>query len=188
MVLSLGYFRGITMRLYLIAGLACLAATPALAQSQYTRQVNTQLDAMESNARNNGQTRLFRSPIFQLNEGQTQTYPISLVRGRAYTIGGVCDVDCPDLDIKLIDPNGREVATDVLTDSVPLVSHTATMSGDYRVRVIMYDCNQRELANMINKSPISWMTLNVASRGQHACSVRQSSDSMKAQRKIIPSR
>jgi hypothetical protein len=141
MVLSLGYFRGITMRLYLIAGLACLAATPALAQSQYTRQVNTQLDAMESNARNNGQTRLFRSPIFQLNEGQTQTYPISLVRGRAYTIGGVCDVDCPDLDIKLIDPNGREVATDVLTDSVPLVSHTATMSGDYRVRVIMYDCN-----------------------------------------------
>jgi hypothetical protein len=129
------------MRLYLIAGLACLAATPALAQSQYTRQVNNQLDTMESNARGQGKTRLFRSPIFQLNEGAQQNYPISLVRGRNYTIGGVCDNDCPDLDIKLIDPNGREVATDVLTDSVPLVQHQASMSGTYRVRVIMYDCN-----------------------------------------------
>jgi hypothetical protein len=129
------------MRLYLIAGLAFLAATPALAQNQYTIQVNNQLDAMESTARGQGKTRLFRSPIFQLNEGAQQNYPISLVRGRNYTIGGVCDNDCPDLDIKLIDPNGREVATDVLTDSVPLVDHQATMSGTYRVRVIMYDCN-----------------------------------------------
>jgi hypothetical protein len=129
------------MRLQLIAGLVCLAATPALAQNQYTRQVNNQLDAMESNARGQGKTRLFRSPIFRLNEGAQQNYPISLVRGRNYTIGGVCDNDCPDLDIKLIDPNGREVATDVLTDSVPLVQHQATMSGTYRVRVIMYDCN-----------------------------------------------
>jgi hypothetical protein len=129
------------MRGYFLAGLAVMIATPALAQNQYTRQVNNQLDTMESNARGQGKTRLFRSPIFQLNEGQTQSYPISLVRGRNYTIGGVCDNDCPDLDIKLMDPNGREVATDVLTDSVPLVQHQATMNGTYNVRVIMYDCN-----------------------------------------------
>lgn len=124
-----------------LASLAVAFATPAIAQDQYARQVSNQLDTMESNARGLGQTRLFRSPIFELNEGQTQSYPISLVRGRSYTIGGVCDNDCPDLDIKLIDPNGREVESDSLTDSVPLVSHVATMTGDYRVRVIMYDCN-----------------------------------------------
>ncbi len=129
------------MRSYLIAGLAFLAAGPAFAQNQYTRQVNNQLDTMESNARGQGKSRLFRSPIFRLNEGAEQTYPISLVSGRNYTIGGVCDNDCPDLDIKLINPNGREVASDVLTDSAPIVSHTATMSGTYSVRVIMYDCN-----------------------------------------------
>jgi hypothetical protein len=129
------------MRSYLLAGLAFLAAGPALAQNQYTQQVNNQLDTMERNARGQGKTRLFRSPIFRLNEGQTQVYPVSLVRGRSYTIGGVCDNDCPDLDIKLLDPNGREVASDVLTDSAPSVSHNATMNGNYRVRVVMYDCN-----------------------------------------------
>jgi hypothetical protein len=129
------------MRAYLIAGVAMMVAGPALAQNQYTQQVNNQLDTMERNAQGQGKTRLFRSPIFQLNEGQTQSYPISLVAGRSYTIGGVCDNDCPDLDIKLVDPNGREVASDVLTDSVPLVSHTASRSGTYTVRVVMYDCN-----------------------------------------------
>jgi hypothetical protein len=129
------------MKSYLIAGLAFVAAGPAFAQNQYTQQVNNQLDTMESNARSQGKTRLFRSPIFRLNEGATQIYPVSLVRGRSYTIGGVCDNDCPDLDIKLIDPNGREVASDVLTDSAPVVSHNATMNGTYRVRVVMYDCN-----------------------------------------------
>jgi hypothetical protein len=129
------------MRTLLLAGFVVIFATPALAQNQYTRQVTNQLDTMESNARGQGKTRLFRSPIFQLNEGQTQSYPISLVGGRNYTIGGVCDNDCPDLDIKLIDPNGREVAADVLTDSVPIVEHRATRSGNYTVRVVMYDCN-----------------------------------------------
>jgi hypothetical protein len=129
------------MRMYLLAGLAVMAASPALAQNQYTQQVNNQLDRMESNARGQGKTRLFRSPIFRLNEGATQIYDVSLVSGRSYTIGGVCDNDCPDLDIKLIDPNGREVAADVLTDSAPVVSHTANMNGNYRVRVVMYDCN-----------------------------------------------
>jgi hypothetical protein len=124
-----------------VASLGVMFATPTLAQNQYTQQVNNQLDSMESNARGQGKTRLFRSPIFQLNEGEQQNYPVSLVRGRNYTIGGVCDNDCPDLDIKLIDPNGNEVATDVLTDSVPLVQHQATMTGSYNVRVIMYDCN-----------------------------------------------
>ena len=129
------------MRVFLVAGLAVLAASPAVAQNQYTRQVNNQLDRMESNARGLGKTRLFRSPIFQLNEGATQIYSVNLVRGRSYTIGGVCDNDCPDLDIKLIDPNGREVASDVLTDSAPVVSHNANMNGSYRIRVVMYDCN-----------------------------------------------
>jgi hypothetical protein len=129
------------MRGYLLAGVAFAAASPALAQNQYTQQVNNQLDTMERNARGQGKTRLFRSPIFRLNESATQVYPVSLVSGRSYTIGGVCDNDCPDLDIKLIDPNGREVASDVLTDSAPIVSHNATMSGTYRVRVVMYDCN-----------------------------------------------
>ena len=130
------------MRLFFMAGLAALSASPAMAQTgRYAQQVNNQLDTVESVARNAGQTRLFRSPIFALNEGATQDYPVTLSRGTTYMIGGVCDNDCPDLDIKLIDPNGNEVATDVATDSTPIVNHTASMNGTYRVRVVMYDCN-----------------------------------------------
>ena len=129
------------MKAYILAGLAFCMAAPASAQNQYAQQVNNQLDRMESNGRGQGKTRLFRSPIFKLNEGATQVYTLTLVGGRNYTIGGVCDNDCPDLDIKLIDPNGREVASDVLTDSAPVVSHNAVMSGTYTVRAVMYDCN-----------------------------------------------
>jgi hypothetical protein len=129
------------MRGFCISVLLVMMASPALAQNQYTRQVISQLDGMESRAVGTGKTRLFRSPIFQLNEGESISYQVNLARGGSYMIGGVCDNDCPDLDIALIDPRGREVATDTLTDSVPVVGYDARQGGTYTVRVLMYDCN-----------------------------------------------
>jgi hypothetical protein len=130
---------GIFMRIQLLVGLAMMAATPALAQNQYTRQVNEQLDSFERGQ--SGATRLFRSPIFQLNEGEVRDYPVTMMAGVPYKIAGVCDNDCPDLDIKLLDSRGNELASDSLTDSLPIVNYRPGQAGEYRVRVVMYDCN-----------------------------------------------
>jgi hypothetical protein len=116
-----------------------MSSAPASSANQWDAQVNAQLDSFENNQSNT--VRLFRSPIFRLNEGANQDYPVSLAGGVAYKIGGVCDNDCPDLDIQLLDPGGNIVERDALTDSLPIVSHTPKKSGLYRVRVIMYDCN-----------------------------------------------
>jgi Bacterial pre-peptidase C-terminal domain len=113
--------------------------TSSNAANRWDAQVNAQLDSFEG--RQSSAVRLFRSPIFRLNEGANQDYPVTLVGGVPYKIGGVCDNDCPDLDIQLLDPNGNVVERDALTDSLPIVNFTPKQGGLYRVRVIMYDCN-----------------------------------------------
>jgi hypothetical protein len=53
----------------------------------------------------------------------------------------VCDNDCSDLDITMYDPQGNEVAQDVLTDDKPVASHTARRSGRYRATISMASCS-----------------------------------------------
>lgn len=114
------------------------AAPSTASGSDYEGQVRRQLDAVESSA--SGYARLFRSPMMQLRKDETRDFSVTLVPGINYLIGGVCDNDCPDMDIKLFDPNGNEVASDTATDSVPIVRYVPNMGGTYRVRAVMYNC------------------------------------------------
>lgn len=109
--------------------------------NQFDQQVLNQLDLLENESTGRGMTRLFRSPLFRLDEGASQDYNVTLTGGKTYMIAGVCDNDCPDMDIKLLDASGNEIAEDTQTDSVPIVSTTPRRSGVYVVRVIMYDCD-----------------------------------------------
>ena len=63
--------------------------------------------------------------------------------GVNYVILGVCDNDCSDLDLRLFDPNGREVASDLLTDDNPVVNVTPRRTGTYTVRAIMTTCSSQ---------------------------------------------
>ena len=53
----------------------------------------------------------------------------------------VCDQDCGDVDLRLFDPYGNEVDSDVGTDDWPIVSITPQFKGTYQVRVVMARCS-----------------------------------------------
>jgi len=116
------------------------APAPPAQNNNYDAQVTSQLDRVEEAANGMNYRRLFRSPMMHMNKDAVENYTVVLTQGVNYKIAGVCDNDCPDMDIKLIDPTGREVAADVLTDSVPIVDYRAVRGGAYTVRVVMYNC------------------------------------------------
>jgi hypothetical protein len=125
-----------------LTGVTVTAPTSVGAQSsEYNRQLDEQLRQSRSQYLPAGQS-LVRGPLGgSLDEGGTVNYSFQLVAGRSYTILGVCDNDCSDLDITMYDPQGNEVAQDVLTDDKPVASHTARRSGRYRATISMASCS-----------------------------------------------
>ncbi len=76
-----------------------------------------------------------------LQEGQEMRFSLSLQAGQEYRVLGVCDQDCDDLDLRLFDPGGTEVDSDLLRDAVPLLEISPSTSGEYRVAVLMVGCS-----------------------------------------------
>lgn len=76
-----------------------------------------------------------------LEEGRSETHDIRLRGGRAYAILGTCDNDCGDLDLYLVDDDGNEIDSDTSTDDFPIVRYSPRRSGDFRVRIRMYECD-----------------------------------------------
>lgn len=75
-----------------------------------------------------------------LNEGEIRDVSITRDAGVFYSIVGVCDDDCTDLDLALYDPSGEMIDLDLPADDYPEVSVTPSGSGAYRFRVLMSDC------------------------------------------------
>jgi hypothetical protein len=76
-----------------------------------------------------------------LEEGRSETHDVRLRGGQAYAILGACDNDCGDLDLFLLDDDGNEIDSDVSTDDFPIVRYSPRRTGEYRVRVRMYECD-----------------------------------------------
>jgi hypothetical protein len=133
-----------TLALALLGTVAASLAgpTPVVAQSsEYNRQLEVQLNESRRLYLPAGQS-IVRGPLGgSLDQGATINYTFQLVAGRSYTILGVCDNDCTDLDITLYDPNGNQVAEDLLTDDKPVTSVTARRSGRYRATISMASCS-----------------------------------------------
>jgi len=128
----------------LIAGVCLLGDTAsARAQDEWTRQVSRLLDQAASMARDNGMRRTHEPYIGSLRTGATTNHQVQLNAGTAYSLIGVCDNDCSDFDLRLYDPRGREVASDVLTDDTPVLNVTPRFGGTYTVRAIMTSCSDQ---------------------------------------------
>jgi hypothetical protein len=74
-------------------------------------------------------------------QGQTWNIPVDLAAGVDYSMVGVCDRDCNDLDIALFDQSGQILAQDTSTDDHPVVNVSPAMPGRYMMQVRMYRCN-----------------------------------------------
>ena len=76
-----------------------------------------------------------------LNEGASERLKLPLQTGLNYRIGGVCDVDCSDLDLILYDADGRVVDEDVQVDKVPLLEFTVPSTRTYELEVALITCS-----------------------------------------------
>ncbi len=74
----------------------------------------------------------------ELGQGKEQRIQITLGGGTSYQLIGVCDTNCKNLDIELLDANGKEVDKDVEDDDFPIVGVEG--SGTYTARVTMTAC------------------------------------------------
>lgn len=65
---------------------------------------------------------------------------IELEAGTTYGIVGVCDVDCSDLDLRLLAPDGMIVSEDNAGDDGPALLVTPETSGAFIIEVSMMQC------------------------------------------------
>jgi hypothetical protein len=64
------------------------------------------------------------------------------LRGRTqYTFIPVCDGDCAEVDLRVLDPAGRELVR-ASDDDIPMATLMTGSSGMYRVRLVMSSCSQ----------------------------------------------
>ena len=74
----------------------------------------------------------------QLGASGSERIPIHLSSGTNQLVG-LCDNNCSDMDLELIDASGKIVGSDLEKDDFPIV--TVTQSGDYSLLVKMVKCN-----------------------------------------------
>lgn len=104
-------------------------------------QAQTQLRSGEgyANMAAYGYTLLEVASTNLLAPSTTETVPLNLPGGYEYALMGVCDNDCSDLDLAIIE-RGTELSRDTSTDDWPVLQVTPSGSG-YEVMVSMYQCS-----------------------------------------------
>jgi len=124
----------------LAALLFLAAASPCSAQS-WAQLVWSQLESQYSQAESDGYSS--RNYIIgRLNDDEDETWTISLFGGNTYRITGACDGDCQDIDLVLLDDDGKELDSDLLVDDAPILNYTVKVTGAYSIRVIMAQCKE----------------------------------------------
>lgn len=74
----------------------------------------------------------------QGNDNWVTLYSIVLEKGTAYRFLAAGDNDAQDVDIQVLDGNGKVVAVDVKNDPEAIVDFTPSASQQYQVRVRLY--------------------------------------------------
>jgi hypothetical protein len=121
---------------------ALLAPAAATAQNQWQQTVRNQVGQHGDFLSERGYTMSGDVYDGKLNADGIEDLTITLRPGTSYAFMGVCDEDCHDIDLRLYDADGDEVASDVRSDDWPIVTVTPPFKGTYRVRVVMASCSR----------------------------------------------
>ncbi|MEM7572931.1 MAG: hypothetical protein AAF433_08520 [Bacteroidota bacterium] len=103
--------------------------------------VLTQLQNIGSTMADQGFNMVQQSEILWLDDDETKTLSVYLNSANRYQIWGVCDGDCSDLDLELVDVYGNQIDVDILEDDVPLLDPENPQTGTYNIRVKMHECS-----------------------------------------------
>jgi len=129
-------------RLGVLTALAVTAlAADAFAQSnRWQQQVQQQLARAVVAFRAQRFARQELSRQAPLNNEERETFSVTLQAGVAYSLVGVCDVDCEKLGLKISTATGNDLAVDQSSGALPVLAFTPTMTASYRVTVRMAAC------------------------------------------------
>lgn len=75
-----------------------------------------------------------------MRQGETTDITIKLAAGQQIVIAGVCDEDCSDMDLRVIQ-NSTTLGEDILDDDAPMVALQNFAGGTVTVRVEMPACS-----------------------------------------------
>ncbi len=126
------------------------------AQSGDTRQINiANREEVEANIRDLlGQANAqfapggnaipgFADVIQAIQPGTDFQSPVELKGATAYSFFGVCDIDCTNVDLELLNgTTGEVVGHDLLDDDYPVVNYQPQADARFFVRVILRACTQ----------------------------------------------
>ncbi|WP_353259599.1 serine/threonine-protein kinase [Prochlorothrix hollandica] len=109
--------------------------------NEYQQQVQTQLSVARLALGLEDYEDSYDSYISAIEGGSLETLNLPLDAGNTYSIVGVCDVDCSDLDLTLYDDNGNQIDEDQETDDYPIVTVEPSWSATFRLDATMYQCD-----------------------------------------------
>lgn len=124
-----------------LLGALLVAPGTAAAQRRWERQVRDQIKRAGRILEDRGYELSHEAYTGSLNNRDSESLTLTLREGSSYALVAVCDEDCSDIDLRLFDPDGDEVDSDVQTDDTPIVQAAPRNTGKYRVKVIMASCS-----------------------------------------------
>lgn len=122
------------------AALVVLGAHTAQAQSNFFQQVRLQLVQNLDAARDAGMSLSHEPFTGSLYKGYYQTKTLVLDAGVQYAITAVCDIDCTDIDLVVLNRFDTRIGADVETDDRPVVVVQPTETARFQVRASMVSC------------------------------------------------
>ena len=125
---------------FLTVALVLAAAAPV--QAQWQEQVADQIQFAATAMAESNYGLIDDSKTGALEANETTRVSLRFTPGNAYVILGVCDVDCTDIDLWLLDPDGEEIDIDVEVDDRPVLALMASDPRPYTVVVGMVTCSQ----------------------------------------------
>jgi len=123
----------------LVAALTFSVTPTEVTAQTYAVTVWTQLNTLYERFNQNGYSS--RNYIIgRLKGDESERWNVTLHGGNTYVITGACDADCKDIDLQLLDANGKVLVEDVSSDDIPMMSYAIRTTGVYSIRATMYQC------------------------------------------------
>ncbi len=127
-----------------------LVAGPTASGQDLRDYLTQQLDSQEPNNAERGFAHAVGPLAGTLSSSHAAQLPLTLRAGQEIRVVGVCDQDCSDLDIRILNPRGQIIAQDVRRNDHPVVDLRAEMFGQHTIEVGMIDCDAPRCRYAVN--------------------------------------
>ena len=124
----------------LILGGAMVASAATIELSLEQEQVICKLKETVEAQEKAGRKLVFLPLIGKIKEKVEAPFTAKLSSNISYTILGVCDNNCSDLNLTLKNQKGKKIANDEKQDGIPVISFTPTEKSDYKITARPDNC------------------------------------------------